>query len=59
MAKNQNFRNPTYYILLDPEFYTDHYSQKKTIPQRVTVKKILFTVCHYIQKHWSKNENVQ
>ena len=27
-AKNQIFRNPKNYIQLDPEFYTDHFSQK-------------------------------
>ena len=27
-AKFQNFRNPTNYILLDPEFYDNHYLQK-------------------------------
>ena len=27
-AKNQNFRNPTNYIPLDPELYAYHYSQK-------------------------------
>ena len=27
-AKNQNFRNPTNYIPIDPEFYADDYSQK-------------------------------
>ena len=27
-AKNQNYRNPANYIPSDPEFYTDHYSQK-------------------------------
>ena len=27
-AKNQNFRNPTNYTPLDPEFYAGHYSQK-------------------------------
>ena len=33
---------------------------KKTIPWKVTVKKILATVCHYIQKHFGpKNENIQ
>ena len=25
-AKNQNFRNPTNYIPIDPEFYANHYS---------------------------------
>ena len=30
-AKNQNFRNSTYYIPLDPEFYADHYSHKKRL----------------------------
>ena len=25
--KNQNFRKPTNYIPLDPEFYVDHYLQ--------------------------------
>ena len=26
--KNQNFRNPTNYIPLTPDFYNDHYSRK-------------------------------
>ena len=27
-AKNQNFRNQTNYLPIDPEFYADHYSEK-------------------------------
>ena len=41
-AKNQNFRNPTYYIPLDPEFYADHYSQKKDYTLKSNCKKDIF-----------------
>ena len=38
-AKNQNFRNSTYYIPLDPEFYADHYSHKKRLYLESNCKK--------------------
>ena len=49
-AKGQNFRNQPNHLPLDPEIYVDHYS-KKTISCKVTVKKILVTMCHHIKRH--------
>ena len=60
-AKNQNFRNPTYYIPLDPEFYADHYSQKEDYILKSNCKKTYYSQCVTISKNavWSKNENIQ
>ena len=46
-AKNQNFRNPTYYIPLNPEFYVDHYSQKKGYTLKSNCKKDIHSVSLY------------
>ena len=46
-AKNLNFRNPTYYIPLDPEFYADHYSQKNYTLKSNCKKDIIHSVSLY------------
>ena len=61
-AKNQNFRNPTNHIPMDPEFYADHYSQKdytlksnckKDINHNVSLyPKTLFGAKTKIFKNW-------
>ena len=46
-AKNLNFRNPTYYIPLDPEFYADHYLQKNYTLKSNCKKDIIHSVSLY------------
>ena len=54
-AKNQIFRNPTYYIWLDPEFYADHYSHKKYYTFKSNCKKdIIHSVSLYRASFFGK-----
>ena len=56
-AKNQNFRNPTNHIPLDPEFYAYHYSQKDYILKSNCKKDIRHNVPLYPKTLCGTNDN--